>query len=256
MMSGPMVRAVLAGIDRNLAPEAFPKTQTRRVLVPQPVFHPDQISHGGYDYHWSWLVSKFGPTVYAEAYLAERIIRSGGLPYKVGDRLWVRENWRAWDTFDHYKPREIDAIEASPRYIWYEADRDDHKSKTLLPPERVGKLRPSIFLPRRFSRITLEVTDVRVERLSKISGDDIEAEGVGEIREVVEIIGTPNGPSEVSDYRFRISGFYDDDPGFEDQEECFRTFWNSLNADRGYTWASNPWVAVYTFRAQLKNIDL
>ena len=87
-------------------------------------------------------------------------------PYgAAGDRVWVREAWWASSAHDALPPRDIPAGDA----VEYAAD-----------PERVltGKLRPSIFMPRWASRITLEVASVRIERLQAISVHDAIAEGI------------------------------------------------------------------------------
>jgi len=76
-------------------------------------------------------------------------------------------------------------------------------------------------MPRWASRITLEITEVRVERVQEISLNDIRAEGIPDDR------ATYNAPIQV---------------------EKFRTLWDSLNAKRGYSWSNNPWVWVITFR--------
>jgi hypothetical protein len=114
-----------------------------------------------------------------------------------GDRLWVRETWRV----------------GSDNRVHYRADE----------PDGGGPWRPSIFMPRGASRITLVVTDVRPERLQDISEGDAEREGV-------------DGPS-CSDEAY---GWY--------PSGSFRDLWISLNGKRpGCSWADNPWVWVLTF---------
>lgn len=123
-------------------------------------------------------------------------------PYgTVGDRLWVRETWLQ-----------------VPAGIAFRADGGDHYGAG-------GKLkwRPSIFMPRAASRITLEVTGVRVERLQGISEDDAEAEGVA---------AEPHNGSCV-DRRCFV--------------KAYASLWDSLNAKRS-PWSSNPWVWVLSFR--------
>ncbi|MBO6512018.1 MAG: hypothetical protein JJ979_26640 [Roseibium sp.] len=111
-------------------------------------------------------------------------------------------------------------------------------------------------MPRWASRLTLKVTDVRVQRLQDISGDDAVAEGVVEDLEVVEIVGTPNGPSERSDYRSRVPGVHDDhETGFDDPVEAFIDLWDGLNKKRGFGWDANPWVVANTFQFHHCNVD-
>lgn len=143
LFSGPMVRALLAGT----------KTQTRRVLNPQP-----EVSPSG----WHSLPG-YGAS-------NEACFRDGTAIFmskfgKPGDRLWVREAWSTHACFDHLPPREC------PNSIHYAADG----------PIQTGKGRPSIHMPRWASRILLEIIDVRVERVQEISDADLECEGLQEI---------------------------------------------------------------------------
>ena len=85
-------------------------------------------------------------------------------------------------------------------------------------------------MPRWASRLTLTVTDVRVQRVQDISEGDIAAEGIAR-----GFSGGPHGEE----------GLYED----------FADLWDSLNAPRGYGWDANPWVAAYTFTVQRQNID-
>jgi hypothetical protein len=127
-------------------------------------------------------------------------------PYgKPGDKLWVRESWAALKNWDMYKPREI--VEGSE--IYYQVDPPTHSAGKL------GKWRSSRFMPRWASRITLEITDIRVERVQDISEADALAEGV---------------TSQVK------------------HSAAFADLWDSLNAKRGYGWEANPWVWVITFK--------
>jgi hypothetical protein len=88
-------------------------------------------------------------------------------------------------------------------------------------------------MPRWASRLTLTVTDVRVQRVQEISEADAVAEGVTPSEE----------PNEMKWEHYAPHGV------------AFRTLWDSLNAKRGYGWDANPWVAAYTFTATRQNID-
>lgn len=131
-------------------------------------------------------------------------------PYgQPGDRLWVSEKFRL------IGEGPGDKVEWFGREkIQYFADEDQ---------SYIGKYRPSIHMPRWASRITLEITDVRVERLQDISEDDAIAEGV-------------------------YAGFleYDNGEGTETAKESFALLWNSLNGSG--SWKSNPWVWVVEFK--------
>ena len=130
-------------------------------------------------------------------------------PYgQVGDRLWVRETWAVDRLYNDAKPIRIPA---NTEII--------HKGE--LDMAFVGKWRPSIFMPRWASRINLEITGVRVERLQDITEEDATAEGIEAIK-----------PSMCC-YTNRY---------------CFEVLWDSLNAKRGYGWAVNPWVWVIEFK--------
>ena len=87
------------------------------------------------------------------------------------------------------------------------------------------KKTPSIHMPRWASRITLEITDIRVGRLQEIAADDIQAEGVL----------PPDYPN----------GTYIAEFGWE--RRLWRECWDAINAKRGYSWESNPWVWVISF---------
>ncbi|MCU0646650.1 MAG: hypothetical protein MUF00_01530 [Gemmatimonadaceae bacterium] len=93
-------------------------------------------------------------------------------PVQPGDTLWVRETWRVSWAFDHLPPSEILAHEKDPE-IHYLADT--HLASPHSGPR--GKTRVSIHMPRWASRLSLRVTDVRVERLGDISAEDCIAEG-------------------------------------------------------------------------------
>ena len=154
LFSGPMVRALLDGS----------KTQTRRVMKPQLIYG----TVAGLFNSWYLPRSEGGGTLYPNG--KEKIL--GTCPYgQPGDRLWVREAWRAELTWDTTKPSEIPNEAA----LWYEAD--DQQRNNGRGTKFKGKLRPSIHMPRAASRITLEIARVRVERLRACNEVDAIAEG-------------------------------------------------------------------------------
>ena len=133
--------------------------------------------------------------------ILQRFPRQNGCPHGApGDRLWVRETWAVQHEYDAAAPSEIGA---SAR--WHYAATED-----------LGGLRkrPSIFLPRRGSRILLEITDVRVQRLQEISDEDARAEG------------------------------YDRSHAFP--REWFALLWERIHGPG--SWHANPWVWAITFR--------
>jgi hypothetical protein len=155
LFNGPMVRALLAGS----------KTQTRRVVKPQPTGFVGGPGVTLCDGSPAPLVpmNDFAGTC------GHEIICPYGQP---GDRLWVREAWAASSIYDATPPSKIcdhlpRPFERPPCGIAYPASGGC-----------IGlKLRPSIHMPRWASRITLELTGVRVERLQDISRGDAMAEG-------------------------------------------------------------------------------
>lgn len=189
LFSGPMVRALLAGT----------KTQTRRSLNPQPV----QNSAG----LWTW--QRAGVSVQGEGLelaLAQRI--------GMGDRLWVRESLLAHSNDQGF------------RWYGYAADGKDVWPQAAWYKERNNI--PSIHMPRWASRLTLAVTDVRVERLQDISEADALAEGI-------ERIPYP----EYGEWGW--------------PQRKYHELWNRINGDGA--WEANPWVAAYSFTVERGNID-
>lgn len=205
IFNAAMVRAILEGS----------KTQTRRVL---DLPHLKRSDTRGYD--WTWRGQAPIKTIKQQQRHPGgcwQDVRHARLlsfcPYgQPGDRLWVREAW-AMDRVYDGRPPSV----GNPLFTrWFAAD-NTKDGPSNCNDER-GKGRPSIHMPRWASRITLEVTDVRVERVQEISEFDIRAEG---------LTRSDHGPNI---------------------HASFRLLWDSINAKRGYSWESNPWVWAITFR--------
>lgn len=204
LFSGPMVRAIVDGR----------KTQTRRLVRGTAL---------------EWLHEKrFTPEYVA---LPENEFSPYG--YAPG-RLWVREAWRTISSLDAHSGSHIAEMCLDAGYtkpwppIQYEAD--GHRvywDYTGTPPHdgepHLGRYRHGRFMPRWASRITLEVTGVRVERLQGISEADARAEGVERPRPII-----------------------DDEPCT--YVDAYADLWDRLNGERGYGWDTNPWVWVVEFR--------
>ncbi|EHF5015182.1 hypothetical protein AA629_000130 [Enterobacter hormaechei] len=197
IFNGEMVRAILDGR----------KTQTRRVMKVQPSdgFHP---THNGYDLdlnaHWytPGVVDKNGYLQPAKKYVFGVADENEGYacPFgAVGDRIWVRETFSPVP--DHEEPAGCSAI-------LYAADGNGP----------YGKWVPSIHMPRWASRITLEITGVRVERLNSISDSDASKEGC--------CIADMESGDCLSD--------------------VFARLWTSIYGDE--SWKVNPWVWVIEFK--------
>ena len=141
-------------------------------------------------------------------------------PYgKVGDRLWVRETWATVRMLNNTKP----SLTGIRTPFWYKDG--DSKNLNGLRSEIKGRWRPSIHMPRWASRITLEITNIRVERVRDITINDIEAEGY---QHELERYASENWPDAAWGW--------------------FEMMWDSINANRGYGWEVNPWVWVVSFK--------
>jgi hypothetical protein len=219
IFSGPMVQAILEG----------KKTQTRRRVVGQRDMEFDPA-----DPH-------FGPYWLPYATEAEGEDAKVRCPYgKPGDRLWVRETFCIESSKEvAYEPpyndgRPIRHHDDPGWGPWWE---QPHYRATDPPPElEIGsdepgcRWRPSIHMPRWASRITLEITGVRVERLQEISETDARAEGVTEdAADNVLAMAEAMNQREPDPYAF-----------------AFKTIWESIH---GFdSWDANPWVWVVEFR--------
>lgn len=196
LFSGEMVKAILAGT----------KTLTRRIMkwseADKPIVHflaPDGA-------RVSQDTPGATPWPFAERDGSDWPLRC---PYGApGDRLWVRETFA----------RDVPGCEGG---ISYRADHNDPRGDGPANPMRWT---PAIYMPRALSRIDLEITAVRVERLQDISEKDVIAEGVGCAR-IQDGGKTGQGPL--------IDGF--------------ANLWDTINGERA-SWESNPWVWVVGFK--------
>lgn len=169
-------------------------------------------------------------------------------PYgKRGDRLFVRETWGTNSRWDDIPPSQlpIDLTGETPHArIFYAADYDGH-----VHPDRLDRWRPSIHMPRAASRITLEITGIRVERLNEISEDDAIAEGSKR----------NDAPGEEWDGTYLTQAYIDGVEGAQDDEphgsavEWYRDLWKSINGPD--SWNENPWVWVVEF-ARVSNAQV
>lgn len=187
------------------------KTQTRRVLKPQPevldLASEQQEDHELRGRHCIPVAERFA------------VVRR--LPYAVGDRLWVREA--------HLR-RHSYTVNDDGGPVWFLADGEPGRGDW----ER--RKHPSIHMPRWASRLTLTVTDVRVQRLQEISEEDARAEGV---------------PTTTAEHTFR-KVFRDPAERAAERLARFADLWNSLHGPAA--WDANPWVVALTFTAERRNI--
>lgn len=228
LFSGPMVKAILAGT----------KTQTRRVVVPQP---REGVGHVGPEMldpprlFRTWLDRRQdGKTKAEHDFNAQTWRCPFGEP---GHRLWVRESFGlAWPDHaeegwvgDPAAPEGCRPIRDEECVVEYRVDAPEDENPCGWPkatkfesadPES-PRWKPSIHMPRWASRITLEVVGVRVERVQEITGGDAIAEGFLN---------------------------QDVDDCAEGPIVWYQRVWDRINGGRGWWWRLNPWVWCVEFR--------
>lgn len=211
LFSTPMVQAIINGT----------KTQTRRIIKPQPI------------------EAAYGKMMYGDRELTMNSLKNHS-KYQIGDIIWVRETWRlfGWDSSEgfvniqykdgsvkHFYP-DVDGID---NWLSNKIDKIFDKGTLEVDPDdaeififKEGKTiwDPSIFMPKWATRLFLECTNVRVERLQDISEMDAKDEGS---------FDNNCGINKITQHK----------SGFED-------IWESINGKE--SWESNPWVWVYDFK--------
>ena len=208
LFSAPMVRAILADA----------KTQTRRIVKPQP----DAV-HDGAPY---WHIGDYRAWQYTGETDVCRMGTGNPLPCRYdAQRLWVRETLGtfadgSWCYSADCVPVMVHHCDESAMRVWAH-----HKTLNYCP---------SIHMPRWASRITLEVTGLRVERLQEITEADAIAEGVSQ-----------KNPDFDTEHTFEerigllINGYYS-------AKNAYAELWETING-KG-SWTLNPWVFVVSFR--------
>lgn len=238
LFSGAMVRSLLDGR----------KTQTRRIVKNQPPvdvspicverYHPTIVTRSGDE--------EPGAEIFG-AYSDDGDWGSKCPCGEPGDRLWVRETFVAfgrWETrFSAKKGRDewhfVDMTLETGRQYRYGGALPNAKRDSVTP---TWWRRPAIHMPRTASRILLDVTGVRIDRLQSISATDARAEGIefqehsiaGQICRSWKAYGSADGwyPEGID-----IAPIH-----------SYWSLWDSLNAARGFGWHTNPWVWVVEFR--------
>lgn len=224
LFNGEMVRAILEGR----------KTMTRRIIKPQPTKEDYKLMRNIESSN-----KKDKDLFFWGKFENYRLVGRDHVHFKcpfgeIGDRLWVRETW-LYDTF--MEGEESDDIPQKNRVI-YRATNPNY-------PMTVGswKWKPSIFMPRRASRITLEITNIRVERLNDISEEDAISEGIVGIN-------VPSGGDDYYDYwrNYAIPQNREDlFPWFISKPiQSFKSLWESINGKD--SWEQNPFVWVIEFK--------
>lgn len=190
IFNAEMVNAILSGR----------KTQTRR-----PVKFPFRDVNLGCELSGNELAGELS----AGNYWNSRV----GQP---GDRIWVRETW-------------AEAGASAPDLTLYRANYPEHVPAHYenVPPVDEIRWTPSIHMPRWASRILLEITDVRVERLNNISYDDAISEGITQEWTCID--------PGLGSYAHK-----------NDVQDDYETLWKSIYGEE--SWAANPWVWVISFK--------
>lgn len=192
------------------------KHQTRRIIKADRPFMQNGVLHEPVGVHGS---------------------RPVALRFAVGDLLWVKETHRL---------TECECTEAcrGPGHVWYDADYSGYRNVQF------NRARPSIHMPRWASRVTLQVTDVRVQRLQDISEEDAKAEGVLE------------QDTNCSDGVTRALWYGVPQCGNPTAKRAFGDLWESINNPRGLCaddnpsgWPANPWVVAISFLCLKANVD-
>jgi hypothetical protein len=197
LFSGEMVRAILDGR----------KTMTRRILGNKKIWPCDLIQDS--EIREGKEVALGYEDEYGNWHTTESACPYGG----PGDRLWVRETWQGTPDCISYRatdPRQV---------IEFNYDR----------------WCPSIFMPRWASRITLEITNVRVEKLREITEEDAIREGIPSVYE--------NYSNAVQLWSEKHKKYFTG----ENHISVFQQIWNSINGKK-HPWDANPWVWVISFR--------
>lgn len=237
LFSAPMVRALLAGR----------KTQTRR-LIRNPEYYGCPTGDCPHERQ-------------VECNEAMQALAGEIVPHAVGDRLWVQETLKAEElepsgqyglrylADDTWRPIANDpnaAIEWLKLFKWLKLFTYGSSEKR---GERRGEAVPAIHMPRWASRLWLDLTDVRVQRLQDISEGDAIAEGIepvdhelGRAWKSYETYpdGSPHPHAAVPN-RSPVTSY--------------RELWDSLHTEPGTRWADNPWIYALTFTVQQGNID-
>lgn len=216
IFNAEMVRAILDGR----------KTQTRRVMKVQPILNGN--FYEVYGAGWSQGI-KSVPAIPGHSL-------SSNCPFgKVGDRLWVRETWSllgnedgcAVDWHDNIVFDQKNAARIYRASCWQKPNNYGLWSIPDHDYEFEGRWKPSIHMPRWASRINLEITGVRIERLSDISEEDAGEEGY---------------PADPYPYGGRM-----------DKWLWFRELWDSIHPEQSFK--HNPWVWVIEFKREEASND-
>jgi len=197
IMSTDSVKAILDGR----------KTMTRRVIKPLPITNKSETG-------WIWITKN---NTLIEWNMNGKVNSSmkNHCPYgSIGDKLWVRETWcKGYEAFVYRPPNYYYKVADAHGDIYIRENEINDRGKKI-------KWKSPRFMPKDASRITLQITDIKVERLQYAKTESIIAEGIRR---------------EENDGMTLI--------------DKWKKAWNNINAKRGYSYESNPWVWVISFKA-------
>ena len=226
LFNGEMVRAILEGR----------KTMTRRIVKPQPTKEDytlmRNIESSNTKDKGLFFWGKF------ENY---RLVGRDHVHFKcpfgeIGDRLWVRETFSDPSGEGYPIYYRADAL-----WHWDESEAGGPVTLT----EKDFTWKPSIFMPRWASRINLEITKVRVERLNDISEEDSISEGIFEYEGIIGVTCAGGTHREINGIKYFLDADCGD-KGYDEAYTAFRKLWESINGVG--SWEQNPFVWVIEFK--------
>jgi hypothetical protein len=239
---------MVAAIEREIEQPGTGKTKTRRGLniSGHRTFTEFGVSDtAGYDWHFRDREKRWHD-------LRDHELKAR-LPWQVGDQLWVRQSYYQ---YGHWEPIPGRLTAKGRRQKWaFVPDRPDvlyeapaefrrgrhHKdSSTPAWHKRLGR-----FMPRQYSRLTLTVTNVRVERLQSISEEDAAKEG----RAPCKHCGDSGWINSSADGGWQCDAWGCGEP----DTIWYRELWDHINGPG--SWEKNPWVVAITFTAETRNVD-
>lgn len=231
------------------------KTETRRILKPQP---DPMLPIGGASFMppnsdfpkgcWMWRNGHDG------AIIGDHI----GHRTLPGDLIWAKETFYAageWvmtgeTTASGQNKARFDRVPDIP-ILYADQVVSDGPEVEVLGTRYIK--RPSLFMEKADSRLTLRVEAFNIERLHDMGEDAAEREGFEEVEEIVDMTSNGAGvPMEVIGHRWRCSGFMDDDEGFESPLDGYQALWGAINGTGA--WDRNPWVEATRFEVIERNV--
>lgn len=207
LFKGPMVRAIVAGTKFQTRRLAYVRTKHLKSACIDRRFPPDygrgEFPNVGVDEAWTF---------------------SQWTKAKAGELMWVKETWRQHEQAIHYRADDL----MLPARICEPQERAMFADRWKLNHHGL-KWKSSMFMPRKWSRLLLRITAVRVERLQAISRADAIAEGLTWVGDGCTPYGIPG-----------LTSTWNVNP-----RASYRELWKLINGEK--SWDENPWVVALTF---------